>query len=147
MTTGKSSRCHSQNPLRDVVHAVVHPALQPAGDAAQNRQIDQRHQKRGRQHEDQRDRQHAHELAGDAGPEQHRQKRAERGGRGTDHRPEHALGRPRIGMHRTLTLGDALVGIFHDDDRPVDQHPDREDQAEHHDIRHRHAHHRQQGKA
>lgn len=50
-------------------------------------------------------------------------------------------------MHRAFALGDFLVGVFDHDDGAVDQHPHGEDQAEHDDVRDRHAHHRQEREA
>ena len=46
-------------------------------------------------------------------------------------------------MHRTHAFLDALVGIFHHHDGPVDEHSHGKDQAEHHDVRDGHAHHAQ----
>ena len=80
------------------------PALnntcEPRRHTAQNRQVDQCHNQRGREHEDQRNRQHPHELAWDTGPEQHWQEGAQRRRGGRHDRPEHTLGRIGIGLHR-----------------------------------------------
>ncbi len=126
---------------------MIERAREAARDAAHDGQVDERHDKRGGEHEDQRDRQHAHELARNAGPEEHRQEGAERRRGGRDDGPEHALGGLHIGLHGARAFRDALVGIFHDDDRPVDQHADGQDQAEHHDVRHRNAHQCEEGEA
>ena len=134
-------------PARDLRDPLVEPALDPAGDTPENRQIDKRHQQRGRQHEDQRHRQHAHELPRNPRPEQHWQERAKRRRGGTGNRPEHPLGRVHIGVHRAGALIDPLVGIFDHHDSPIDQHADSKDQPEHDHVRDGDAHHRQHRKA
>ncbi len=120
---------------------------EPRRDAAQDRQVDQCHNERCRQHEDQGHGEHPHEFPWHTGPEQHRQEGAERRRGGGDDGPEHALGGIGIGLHRAGTLGQALVGIFDHHDGPVDQHPHGQDQPEHDDIRDRDAHDPQQDEA
>ena len=119
----------------------------PAGHATHHGQVDQRHDQACGQHEDQGDRQHAHEFTRNTGPEQHRQERAERRCGGADDRPEHALGGLDIGRHGPRSFLDALVGIFDHDDGTIHQHAHGQDQAEHHDVRDGHPHHRQQNEA
>ena len=49
-------------------------------------------------------------------------------------------------MHRPGPFLDPLVGIFDHHNGPVDQHAHGQDQAEHHDIGHRHTHQGEEGK-
>ncbi len=137
-------RAHDPGQGAQPVRGTLQRARQTARDAAHDRQVNQRDQQRGGQNVDQRARQHPHELARDTGPEQHRKKGAKRRGGGRDDRPEHPLGRFRIGRHRPHAFGNALVGIFDDHDGPIDQHPDGKDQAEHDDVVDRDAEHREQ---
>ena len=59
-------------------HLPLVSALRPPDERAKHRQEQERHEKRGDQHKDERDRQVLHELARDPGPEQHRYKGRER---------------------------------------------------------------------
>ncbi len=61
--------------IRHMTKAAAHTA----GNTAHHRQIDQRHNQRGRKNKDQCHRQHAHELPRHTGPEQHRQEGTKRG--------------------------------------------------------------------
>ena len=65
---------------RDLLNASVEPLLKPPCHTAHNRQVNQRNQERGRQHKDQRKRQHFHELPWHARPKEQRQKGAKRRG-------------------------------------------------------------------
>ena len=64
------------------------------------------------------------------------EKAAIAGQRRGDHRPGHPLGGELEGRLARHALGHAALGELGDDDRVVDQHADREDQAEQHDDVH-----------
>ena len=97
---------------------------------AQNRHKDQRVKHAGRERRDQGDRHEFHELAHHAGPEQQRREGGDpRHGRGSDRSSHLAAGLKEGGL-AILTFRHATFGIFHDDDRVINQHADRKDQAE-----------------
>ena len=124
---------HPRQHFKRVRGILEHPAG-AARNAPHDRQIYQRHNQRCGQNENQRDRQHAHELPRHTGPEQHRQERTKRRRGRTDNGPEHPLGRLDIGMHRPRAVLDAAVGIFDNHDRTINQHTHRKDQAKHHNV-------------
>ena len=106
-------------------------------DRPQRGHEDQRIDHRCRQRRDQRDRHVFHEFADDPRPEQQRREGGDPGqGRG-DHRAGHAVRRLGIGLALVHPLAHAPLGIFHDDDRVIDQHPHGQDQAEQHHKVHR----------
>ena len=102
-----------------------------AEEPAQNRQEDQRHHHRRTQNDDQRHREIAHELSRNARPQQHGQKGADHGRGRAHHRPEHAQRRFRKGLLRRVAFCHFAVGIFHHDDRAIDQNADGEQHGEH----------------
>ena len=126
---GPPGQCLPQG-LRSVVNTTFNAAC----DATHYGKVNQRNDQGGGEHEYQGHRQHSHELAGDAWPEQHRQECAERRRCRTHHRPEHAFGGFHIRFHRARTLANPLVGVFNDNDGAVDEHAHGKDQCEHYDI-------------
>ena len=111
---------------------------------AEGRGEDQRVEHRGRERRDQRDRHVLHELADDPRPEEQRREGGDAGQRGGDHRAGHPLGGELEGRLARHALGHPALGELGDDDRVVDQHADREDQAEEHDDVDGQPRHRQQ---
>ena len=97
---------------------------------AQYRHEHHGHDQRGQERGHQRDRQIAHELADDAGPEQQRQEGRQHRGGARGHRPEHAHGRRLVGLARREALGHLAVGVLDHDGGAVDQHADGQDQRE-----------------
>ena len=108
-------------------------ALHFQQDRAERRVDDHGHQQRGRQGDDDRLGQKAHELADDVRPEQQRDEcRQGREGR-SDHRPGYLAGAidgrldsPRAFLH-------VAVHVLDDDDGVVDQHAEHQYEAEQHD--------------
>ena len=126
---------------------MIKNARDTAGNTAHHRQVDQGHDQRGGEHENDRDGQHAHEFTGHTGPEQHRQKGAKRRGRRGNHRPEHAFGRLYERGHGPFALIHFAVRIFDHNNRPIDEHTDGEDETEHHNVGDGDAHDPEQDKA
>ena len=107
-----------------VVFGVEHGWL--AENAAHDRQKDESHDHRCAEHDDERDREIAHELAGHARPEQHGQKRADHGRCRADDRPEHAPCGFRERVARIVPFRHLALGIFDHNDRTVDENAHRE---------------------
>ena len=110
---------------------------------AERRRENECEEHRGRQGDDQRQRQELHELADDARPEQEGREGRDAGhGRGDD-RAGHAVGRKLEGGALVHAFRHAPLGELGDDDGIVDEHADGKDQAEQHDHVDRVAHQRQ----
>ena len=138
---------HPRQGATQSVGGIAEGPAHPAGHAAHDGQVDQRHNQGCGQNEDQRHWQHAHEFTWNAGPEQHWQEGTERRRSGGDHRPEHALCGLDVGVHRAGAFGDPLVGVFDHHDGAIHQHAHRKDEAEHHDVGDRNPHQGEKGEA
>ena len=95
--------------------------------------LDQAHQQRQRHHQ----RHQQHELADDAGHEHQRQEGGNRRCHRRQHRPADLAHRVERGGQRIGPARDAVIDGFGDDDRIVDQHAQRNHDAEQHRNRQR----------
>ena len=103
-------------------------------DGTQGGRKDQGHEDRRSQHEEQGERQEAHELAGDRVPEQEGQEGAERRQGTVQDWPEHALSRGPKGLLLGEPFSHLAVGIFHHHDAAIDQDANGQHHAEHHHL-------------
>ena len=100
--------------------------------AGQHGVDDERHEQRGRQHDDQRERQILHELADDARPDGQRQEGSERGGRGGNDGPSDFTHTVAGRVERRHALVHQSIDVLDDHDAIVHQHAECQDQGEEH---------------